>query len=93
MTPYEFNLSGNEVVTVTATSAQSAALPYNKVHLVATQNMWLNFGSNPTATAATTGNVYLPANREIVIKFNAGAKIAAVRDSADGKLSITPVSF
>lgn len=81
-----------QVVTVTAVNAKSAAVAAttNRVVLVATTNMWVKLGADPTAAVATAGSFYLAAGAQSYpLEVTAGVtKIAAIRDSADGYLSI-----
>lgn len=73
--------------TVTNASAQSAAFAKDttRVRLVANTNTWLKFAADPTAV---TTDIYLPANVVQDFSVKAGEKLAAIRDTADGKLSI-----
>jgi hypothetical protein len=75
-------------VTVVATSTQSAALPAGTtmVRLVSTQDCFVAFGPNPTATTSSTSL------RSGVAEYFGVAKgdlIAVIRASADGSLNIT----
>lgn len=74
-------------VTVSSSSAQSAALGAGTtlVRLAATTDMWLAFGTNPTAT---TSGIFMPSGSIEYFGVSPGSKIAAIRDSADGKLNI-----
>lgn len=69
------------------TSAQSSALVGTIVRVIATQNCWLAFGTNPTAN--TTTSVYLPSGAVEYFAITTGWKIAAIQDSAAGTLNIT----
>lgn len=81
----------SDVSTVTVASAQFASMiEGNKYRLVSTTNAWVKLGSNPTAVAATDGNLYLPANSVLEIFAVPGnLKVAIIRDTADGNASLT----
>lgn len=51
---------------------------------------WILQGANPTA-AASAGSMFVPAGVPIVIDGGIGAKLAVIRDSADGKCSLTKI--
>lgn len=87
----KLNVAGNDVVAVSGTSAQSAALDTAEIQLVSTTNCWLKFGTNPTAVASTDANQYLPANLIFVIKWAPGEKVAVIQDTTAGYLTVTPV--
>lgn len=77
----------------TGTSAQSDALDSDGGHqanivvrLCATQNCYVAFGEDPTATSSST---YLPAGIVEYFRMTAGHKIAALQVSDVGSLSIS----
>ena len=76
-------------VSVTNTSAASAAITGDVVELTCDQDMYIQFGSSPTATSSTTP---LWQNDTKTYRIVSGEKIAAIRDSADGTLWITVLS-
>jgi hypothetical protein len=78
-------------VTVGAASAQSGAITGTMVRLVATSDTHVALGANPTA-AADGSCVFLPAGTISFFAITSGWKIAAIQDSAAGKLHITVVS-
>lgn len=85
-------ITGRDVfqqVTFSGTSAQSSAFAATtkKVSLVSSQDCYIKFGTNPTATAGA-GSFFLPA--KVVVKFGVepGEKVAAIQSSAGGILSI-----
>lgn len=45
----------------------------------------------PVASAAA-GSILVPAGTSILIHGNQGAKVAVIRDTADGKATLTPVT-
>lgn len=78
-----------QAVNVTAASVQSTALAASTcfmVRLLATQDCYVAFGTNPTATTSSTR---LIANQVEYFAAKAGDKIAVLRVSADGSLSVT----
>ena len=80
----------SQVVTISGTSAQSAATDgaTRAVRLHATTDMFVVFGSNPTAVADGT-HMFLPAGQTETFRVEGGAKIAGIQDSAGGSLYIT----
>lgn len=76
---------------VTATSAQTAVLSEGLYRVTSTTACWIAINDDPTASAGT-GSAYLPANviEYIYINTDGVDKIAAIRASADGTLSLTP---
>ena len=66
------------------------------LRLFATQDCWLNFGSNPTAVANSAGapgnkddSYFLPGGFIDFIGVRPGEKLAVIRNSANGNLYIT----
>lgn len=92
----------SQKLAVTATSAQSAALPNNitAVRLRPTQDMWVEIeGVTANGTGTTALSMFMAANTTEYFaatpqdSTGTGVKIAAIRDSADGFLHITPMSL
>lgn len=83
-----------DVRAVGAASAQAQAMTAGQTYrFVSSTNCWVKFGSNPTAVAAADGNIYLPANTELLVLCQGTATLCAViRDTADGNLSQTLIS-
>jgi len=87
--------TSQQVVALSGTSAQSGALStgnlgaagtFSRVRIVATENAWVAFGTNPTAAAASgTASIYMPAG--VVEYFNVpdGYKVAGI---GSGTLSV-----
>ena len=77
----------NQVVTVTATSAQSTAIPVNcrVARLVATVGCFYTVKS----ATATNQEIYLPANTVEYIHVYTGDQIAVISNGTDGNLFIT----
>jgi hypothetical protein len=81
-------------ITVAGTTAQATnAFDANtwEIRVCSTTACWINIGVNPTATTGT-GSVYLPANWAEFFHVNPGQKIAAIQDTAGGKLNIMELS-
>lgn len=74
-------------VAVSGVSAQSAAFQAGTrfVRIVATTDVYLAFGSNPTATS--TG-ILLPAGVVEVFPVNGGEKVAAIQVASSGTMSV-----
>lgn len=84
------------VLSVTATSAVfDTVLSANREYaFVATAATWIKQGteaSPPTASAAS-GSSYVPANTLVVIHGRNGAKVAAIRASADATACLTALA-
>jgi len=76
-------------VTISSTSAQSAALSCRALTLCSTIDCWVRQGSNPTALADGTDQ-FLPAYTVVrYVNFIPGNKVAAIA-AASGFLYITP---
>jgi hypothetical protein len=94
MIPFPVISSGSDFTTVTVASAQFttiAAMQVNQYFLYSSNTAsWIKQGANPTASAAA-GSMFVPAGFPVVICGQDGAKLATIRDTADGKASLTPV--
>lgn len=81
-----------KVITVGASSAQSAAVGVNtdRVVLSTTTDCWIAIGDNPTAAVATAGSFFLAAgSQSYPISVTKGVtKIAAIQASAGGYMSV-----
>lgn len=55
----------------------------------ASSNCWILQGANPTAT--TSDSMFVPANTPMLLDGSSGAKLAVIRDAADGVSCLTPV--
>jgi hypothetical protein len=79
---------------VTAVSAQFATLDGmaagQRFRFISTTNCWIAQGENPTASAAA-GSMFVAAGEVVNIKGDHGAKLAVIRNSADGAATLTPV--
>jgi hypothetical protein len=79
-----------EALAFTGTSAQSAALTgVDEVMLVPTQDCWVSWGSNPTASSTPAdGSLFLAAGVPFHMQITNGYEIAAVNDGTNGTLTI-----
>lgn len=70
-----------------ATSSQSAVFGAgtNIIRLVASQGAYIAIGENPTAT---TSSAFLPAGLVEYLRVTPGYRVAALRTSVDGVLSV-----
>jgi hypothetical protein len=87
-----YRLGANEIVTVTSTSAANTTAfqpGTNAVRLVATKTCHIKFSGSPTAT---TSDAMLPPNVPEYFVVTPGQKVAAVRTTTSGLLSVTEVS-
>ena len=71
-----------------STSVQSGALTATVIRLVANTDCHVAIAANPTAVADGTCT-FLPANSPEYFRITSGQKVAAIQDSAAGKLFIT----
>lgn len=80
----------SDYVSVTATSAQSVACPANtyEVRIVSTTNAHIKIGDDPTAAATDNNGLYLPAGLVEYYHITPGQKVAVIRDTADGTMSV-----
>lgn len=76
-------------VSVSGTSAQSAAITGTEVLLHASTRCFVAAGSNPTAT---TNDIPLESGEKFHMRITSGHKIAVLQDSASGYLNVVPVA-
>ena len=74
-------------LSVTSTSAASAAITATEVLLHASAKMYVRAGA-----AATTNDIPLEAGEKFHMRITSGQTINAIRDTADGTLNIVPVA-
>lgn len=58
----------------------------------ANTDTWIAQGASPTASAGA-GSMFVPARTQVYIDGINGAKLSVIRDSADGRASLTPVMW
>jgi hypothetical protein len=84
-----YDTASGQKISITSSSAQSAALSEG-VYLVSVSTAcYLAIGSNPTASNGAT-NLPLFGAAQLALLVREGEKIAVIRDSADGAMWITP---
>lgn len=83
-----------DYVAVAAASAQSAVFGANvhEIRIVSTTNCHINIAQNPTAAATDNNGFYLPANVVEYIHVSPGMRLAVIRDTADGSLSVSEMT-
>lgn len=84
----------SDYVAVSATSAQSAAFGAytSEIRVVCTTACHINIGANPTAAATDDNGFALPANVVEYFHVSPGEKLAVIRDSQDGVMSIAEMT-
>lgn len=78
------------VLNVTSSADEFGAdmQPGNFYQYVATVATWIAQGETPTASAGA-GSMYVPANFVVTLTGICGPDLSVVRDSVDGKASLT----
>lgn len=76
---------------VTSASAQSAAITATEVMVHASTRCFIKSGASPTAVA-NGDSIPIEAGEKFHMRITSGHLIAAIRDTADGYLHITPVA-
>lgn len=85
----------SDIIDVGDTSAQFAT--FNAMaagqwfRFFATVACWIKQGANPTAAANTAASMPVAAGEAVLINGALGAKLAVIRDGANGKAVLTPV--
>jgi hypothetical protein len=80
--------SDSQAVTVAAATMSPTMTSSDTWLFTCSTNCWIAQGAAPTAAAAD-GSMFVPANVLIVISGRCGAKLSVIRDTADGKASLT----
>lgn len=92
MSSSTYNIGVNQNVAVSSSSATTSnAVGTPFVRLASTTACYVVFGTNPTAT--TSGVLINAGAVGEVFKIPVGYKVAAIRVSADGVLSVTAVDL
>jgi hypothetical protein len=76
----------SQSVAIGASSVQSAAINARTVRLCSKVDVYIAFGDNPVATSAS---ILLPAGAVEYFQIDKGSKIACLRVSTDGALSVS----
>lgn len=81
-----------QIVSVNTSSAQSAAIVADHVEIStdSTANVFLEFGTNPTAT--TTTSFRISPDVRYVLPFKSGDKVAVIGSAINGSVFIHPVN-
>ncbi|HAU29807.1 MAG TPA: hypothetical protein DCW68_06855 [Rhodospirillaceae bacterium] len=85
------NHAAGQRIAVGATSAQSAPVAAGVVFLKSTRDCFYKIGDNPVAENAA-GSFPLSAGETHIVMITPGQMVAAVRDSLDGYLFISPAA-
>lgn len=82
--------------TVTAAAAAFSAGMLNTSNAFwlfsSSTNCWISQGATPTAVAGAAGNTFVGAGQQVYLDGRNGADVSVVRDTADGKASLTKVT-
>lgn len=80
--------SDSQAVTSSAAS-MSPVMATNQIWMfTCSTNCWISQGAAPTAAAAD-GSMFVPAGAIIMIDGGLGVALSVIRDTADGKASLT----
>lgn len=79
----------SQAISVSSTSAQSAAMPTGRCILYSTADVFTRQGTNPTALSDGTDQ-FIPAGVWLRANFARGAKLAFKTSSSSGTVYITP---
>lgn len=82
----------SDVTAVTSTAATSGRTMLAGVvyAFVSSTDCFIAQGATPTATAAD-GSMFVPSRTVVYLAGDNGAALSVIRDTADGKASLTPV--
>jgi hypothetical protein len=83
-----------DYIVVSNTSTQSAVWGTNtfEVRIVSTTNCHVNIGQNPTAAATDNNAFYLPAGVVEYFHVSPGQRLAVIRDTADGVMTVSEMT-
>lgn len=59
---------------------------------VANTDSWIAQGASPTASAGA-GSMFVPARLPVLVDGANGSHVSVIRDSADGRASLTPLQL
>lgn len=97
MYPASPNTAAADFSTVTAASQTfgtvNAMKPGQFFMFASTTNCWIKQSDAGTAATAGAGSMFVPANTIIFIAGKYGLKLSVIRDTADGKASLTPAEL
>lgn len=95
MYPFTPNTLLSEVANVTATSAAFTLVMavQSDYVFVSTTNCFIKQSANAAAATAASTSMLWPASQPIKLSGNNGARLTVIRDTADGKASLTPITL
>jgi hypothetical protein len=85
-----FDWDNGQAIAYTGVSAQSAALTTLVVMVASDTKCWIRVGTNPTAVPFAAGSHPVDPGASLVFGVRPGQKIAVIRETANGTLSILP---
>ncbi|MHC4180714.1 MAG: hypothetical protein ACYSWU_24710 [Planctomycetota bacterium] len=89
----EFDWSNGQVLSYTDSAVSSAAISAPAVALSATTDCYITVDAgSPSSVGAVAGSFLLPGNTVLNLAINDGEIISAVRETADGVLTIMPAA-
>lgn len=77
--------------TVTASSQLFTNTVSGVCQFVANTNCWIKQGDASVTATAAAGSIFVPSGTIYHVHGDRGARLAVLRDTADGKASLTPV--
>lgn len=86
-------LGGAQSVAYTATAAATTnpvGAQISRVLLWASTDCHVQFGGAPVAT---TADMFVPANTQMLMSIRRGERVSAIRDSADGTLWVSEMDY
>lgn len=84
---------GFVAVAIASAAVDVDMVPGKRYVIVSTTNAWIKFGSAAPTAAAGSGNHYIVANVPYVVQSNGvHLKMAAIRDTADGKMTVSALA-
>lgn len=87
-----YDYAAGQRLTVTSTSARSSAVAAGEVMLHASSRMFVRVGDNTVVATSGAGSFPLEMGEKFHLRIASGQQIAAIRDAADGFLTVMPVS-
>jgi hypothetical protein len=87
-----YDFANGQRMTITATSARSTAVAAGEVMLHASARMFIRVGNSSVVATAGAGSFPLEAGEKFHLRITSGQQVAAIRDSADGFLTVMPVA-
>lgn len=86
--------ASGQVLTTSTSSAKTTAITGTEVMISTTQDIWIAIGVQASVVAAkdTAGSMFLPKGGPYTFQITSGHGVAAIQDSAAGKVSVLPVA-